>query len=153
MKEEEEHMRHNKPNHRIIAPPICVNCQRLHAAVYGKWGMYCDAFPDGIPDAIIGSRVDHRKPVDGDHGLQFLATSNTAAADAAQIIDEARPTDRPTLHMPDLSNDWLYAWGDLPTTLEGLRAWLKQQHVSIKDFKNSARYEANYDRFSWLKDL
>lgn len=76
----------------IIAPPICVDCQRLHKAVYGKWGMFCDAFPDGdgIPDAIKASRADHRQPVDGDHGLQFLAKSDAAAADAAHIIDDAK---------------------------------------------------------------
>jgi hypothetical protein len=76
----------------IIAPPICVGCQRLHKAVYGKWGLFCDAFPDGegIPDSIKSSQVDHRQPVDGDHGLQFLAKSDDAAADAARIITQAQ---------------------------------------------------------------
>lgn len=60
---------------------------------------------------------------------------------------------RPVARDLDLSNDWLYAWGDLPTTLDGLRAWLKAQHISVEAFKNSARYEANYDAFPWLKDL
>lgn len=72
--------------HNIIMPPICVDCHRLHKAVYGKWGMFCDAFPDGIPNAIKSSRADHRKPYRGDHGLQFLAKSDEAAADAARII-------------------------------------------------------------------
>ena len=31
----------------------------------------CAAFPDGIPQDIIRSRVDHRKPHAGDHGIQF----------------------------------------------------------------------------------
>lgn len=53
----------------------------------------------------------------------------------------------------DLSNDWLYAWGDLPTTLAGLRDYLKEHGISVEGFKDSARYEANYDRFPWLKDL
>jgi hypothetical protein len=53
----------------------------------------------------------------------------------------------------DLSNDWLYAWGDLPTTLDGLRRWLRAQRISAEAFKQSARYEANEDRFPWLKDL
>lgn len=78
----------------IIAPPICVDCTRLRKAVYGKWGMFCDAFPDGIPDDIVTSRADHREPVAGDHGLQFLAKSDAAEADAARIIDEARRSAR-----------------------------------------------------------
>lgn len=64
-----------------------------------------------------------------------------------------QPSKRPIWRDLDLSNDWLYAWGDLPTTLAGLKRWLAANHVSIENFKNSARYEANYDRFPWLKDL
>ena len=33
----------------------------------------CAAFPEGIPDEIWNMQVDHREPVDGDHGLQWLA--------------------------------------------------------------------------------
>lgn len=140
---------------RVILPPICVDCQRLRPAAYGKWGLFCDAFPDGIPDAIKSSRVDHRKPYPGDHNLQFLAKSDEAAQDAAHIIAQAHIPDRPLLADAglDLSNDWLYAWGDLPTTLDGLRKYLKDHDISVEDFKNSARYEANEDRFDWLKDL
>lgn len=139
----------------IIAPPICVDCKRLRPAVYGKWGMFCDAFPDGIPEDIIKSRVDHRQPVDGDHGLQFLAKSKVAAADAAHIMDEAEDEEntRSLFSGANLSNDWLYDWGDLPTTLDGLEAWLKAHDVSVAEFKDTARFEANYDRFPWLKDL
>jgi hypothetical protein len=60
---------------------------------------------------------------------------------------------RPVLRHLDLSNDWLYAWGDLPRTLKSLRKWLKEQGMTAEEFKNSARYEANYDHFPWLKDL
>ena len=31
----------------------------------------CDAFPGGIPDDIIDSRVDHRQPVEGDRGIRW----------------------------------------------------------------------------------
>ena len=31
----------------------------------------CAAFPDGIPDGIMRSRVDHRRPVAGDSGTRF----------------------------------------------------------------------------------
>lgn len=33
----------------------------------------CAAFPGGIPGRIWNNQVDHRQPVDGDHGLQWLA--------------------------------------------------------------------------------
>lgn len=135
----------------LITPPICVNCKRLRPARYGAWGLFCDAFPDGggIPDAIKSSEADHRQPFVGDHGLQFLARSPEAAADAARIIGEAHSA----IANLNLSNDWLYGWGDLPTTLDGLRQWLSDHDTTAEDFKNSARYEANYDRFPWLKDL
>jgi hypothetical protein len=32
--------------------------------------VYCDAFPNGIPDAITNGR-DHSKPYRGDHGIRF----------------------------------------------------------------------------------
>jgi hypothetical protein len=53
----------------------------------------------------------------------------------------------------DSFHDALYAWGNLPTTLPGLRHWLKEHGMAVEDFKNTARYEANVDRFPWLKDL
>lgn len=34
-------------------------------------GPFCAAFPDGIPDRVFGNEVDHRQPVDGDHGVRW----------------------------------------------------------------------------------
>lgn len=53
----------------ISLPPICIYCRRLERI--NQDGYTCSAYPDGIPEAIILSNVDHRKPFDGDHGLQF----------------------------------------------------------------------------------
>jgi hypothetical protein len=48
-------------------------CKRLNRGTHphGVW-MTCTAFPNGIPEAIIESRADHRQPVSGDHGQQWL---------------------------------------------------------------------------------
>jgi hypothetical protein len=47
--------------------PICSVCTHY----LGGAGLPCDAFPSGIPDAILSGKVDHRKPVLGDKGIQF----------------------------------------------------------------------------------
>jgi hypothetical protein len=47
-----------------------MECARFHRDKDTE-GLTCDAFPDGIPDEIIMGDSDHRKPVKGDHGLQF----------------------------------------------------------------------------------
>lgn len=39
----------------------------------GREGPTCDAFPDGIPDVIIGMEFDHRQPFEGDHGIQWAS--------------------------------------------------------------------------------
>lgn len=52
--------------------PLCVACKHFRESVPGP-GLYCAAYPDGdgIPEAIYMSRVDHRRPYDGDHGIQY----------------------------------------------------------------------------------
>lgn len=46
----------------------CVWCKRLHI---GSKLRTCDAFPDGIPHAIVMSKHNHREPFAGDNGLLF----------------------------------------------------------------------------------
>ena len=47
----------------------CLFCK--HLGLPGKNGPSCAAFPDGIPSPVAFSQVDHRQPVDGDHGIQY----------------------------------------------------------------------------------
>lgn len=50
------------------ATPICYTCARFRPWVPG---VCCDAFPAGVPDAIIQTG-EHFKPIAGDRGLTFL---------------------------------------------------------------------------------
>ena len=45
----------------------CFICQHLID------GTTCKAFPDGIPLEVLEGDHDHLEPIDGDHGIQFLA--------------------------------------------------------------------------------
>jgi hypothetical protein len=36
-----------------------------------RYGFRCDAFPEGIPEAIVHSRHFHSRPLAGDHGILF----------------------------------------------------------------------------------
>jgi len=53
-----------------IKPPICEWCKHLNRDPEST-DYTCKAFPGGIPEAIVLSMVDHRKPIEGDHGTQF----------------------------------------------------------------------------------
>lgn len=49
---------------------MCVFC------VFFRWGssdtgLTCEAYPDGIPTAILLGAADHRLPLWGDNGIQF----------------------------------------------------------------------------------
>ena len=50
-----------------ILPPICLECQHFRKGA----PLSCDAYPDGIPNEILYSKVDHHIPYKGDHGIQF----------------------------------------------------------------------------------
>jgi hypothetical protein len=39
----------------------------------GLAGPFCEAFPGGIPDEVYANRLDHRQPIEGDHGVRFVA--------------------------------------------------------------------------------
>ena len=43
----------------------CIRCKN-----YRRDGT-CKAFPEGIPEEILLNKKDHRKPIEGDNGIQF----------------------------------------------------------------------------------
>lgn len=51
--------------------PKCLECVHLKKNPYTVGSIPCTAFPKGIPDEILESRVSHTKPYPGDHGIQF----------------------------------------------------------------------------------
>ena len=46
----------------------------------------CDAYPDGVPDAILDNEWDHRQPVEGDNGLQFVPIDGFSNEDAEGLF-------------------------------------------------------------------
>lgn len=49
--------------------PMCLECTRFRPKAPG---FTCDAFPGGIPEAIILNQADHREPYRGDGGKRFV---------------------------------------------------------------------------------
>ena len=70
-----------------IAPPICGGCKHL-----AEVGLTCSAFPSGIPDDIIWSRVDHRHPHTSDQGILFAPKTPADAAYADQLFTKPKLT-------------------------------------------------------------
>lgn len=50
--------------------PQCVTCLHLRIDP-SRRGMFCAAFPEGIPAPIKDCDVQHDAPYPGDHGLQY----------------------------------------------------------------------------------
>jgi len=70
-------------------PALCWACERRTEGERAR----CEAFPDGIPFEIIALAGDHREPVDGDHGRQFVQAETDAARTAFadwEAFDAAR---------------------------------------------------------------
>jgi len=48
----------------------CMGCKRLKRDAL-PYSYLCEAFPDGIPDAIVFGDHDHAEHFPGDHGLKL----------------------------------------------------------------------------------
>jgi hypothetical protein len=53
---------------------MCYNCKHFTPDAPGG-PFVCEAFPDGIPAAIVESVTDHREPVEGDRGVRYEAVN------------------------------------------------------------------------------
>jgi hypothetical protein len=66
--------------------PICLGCTRLRRLSDREpLKETCDAFPEGIPAAIVANEVDHRRPHENDRGLRF-EPEDGAAAEYADLV-------------------------------------------------------------------
>jgi hypothetical protein len=52
-----------------LPPPLCLTCVHYGRPPVG--GLPCKAFPKGIPDDILSSKVIHTAPYPGDHGIRY----------------------------------------------------------------------------------
>lgn len=69
----------------VIVRPMCLGCKHFDAAAES---LRCDAFPEGIPDAITKSKADHRLPIAGDNGIQFEADTKADAEYASNLFGD-----------------------------------------------------------------
>ena len=53
----------------LLATPICMLCKHFRDVAFAH--ATCDAYPDGIPPAILFWEHDHRIPFPGDRGTLF----------------------------------------------------------------------------------
>jgi len=65
--------------------PICNMCKNMRLQ---EPGATCNAFPNGIPDAILDNEADHRLPFEGDRGIRFEPVNKHAVNLAKRNFDK-----------------------------------------------------------------
>jgi hypothetical protein len=71
-----------------ILAPMCGGCKHL-TRTPGEPPLLdpkCAAFPAGIPNEILLSKADHRKPFAGDNGITFEPVDKKAGEYAAMLF-------------------------------------------------------------------
>jgi hypothetical protein len=61
--------------HPRVITPSCCSCRYRTANP-----LFCTAFPEGIPTAILAGEHDHKNPFPGDHGLAYRPKNVQLAA-------------------------------------------------------------------------
>jgi hypothetical protein len=66
---------------------LCSLCKHKHrdSLTFRKSFPTCDAFPNGIPEAVRKNRIDHRKALAGDNGIRFELAEDFEAS--RQVLD------------------------------------------------------------------
>tara|TARA_B110000444_G_scaffold258104_1_gene298107 strand:+ start:1820 stop:2068 length:249 start_codon:yes stop_codon:yes gene_type:complete len=60
-------------------PPICLNCKWFDIWNFEPGNAFkCKAYPNGIPDLIISSEVNHKRPYTNDKNIQYEKTQIVA---------------------------------------------------------------------------
>jgi len=58
-----------RENMTLLATPLCTLCKHFRQTVFPL--ATCDAYPHGIPPAILSWEHDRRMPFPGDNGILF----------------------------------------------------------------------------------
>ena len=58
----------------------CINCAHYNGS------RKCDAFPEGIPQAVFDDVVDHGVHIPGDNGLRFQEKNQMTAEEAIEAV-------------------------------------------------------------------
>jgi hypothetical protein len=71
----------------ITTLSLCRLCKHKHqdSLTFRRSFPTCDAFPNGIPEAVRKNRIDHRKALAGDNGIRFELAEDSEAS--RQVLD------------------------------------------------------------------
>jgi len=89
----------------------CVDCKHLHPWRYGK-SHTCNAFPKGIPRAVMFGDVSHTAPYRGDHGIQFEAGRVRETREQIDAMLNGEEVDLIPYALRNASSRWPDAWSE-----------------------------------------